>query len=797
MHKFKFIFGFLFCISVSLSQNKTVDSLKSALKKATHDSTRCIILNAMIEAEEDDDLWPQYNEQLYTIVQKNLANGKTPLTKFYKGHLADVLNNKGFVAQFSSKPEKALEYYHQSVKISEEIGDKNSLANTLNNIGMMYKDNGDLETALGYLYRSLKIVEQGGDKERMATYLNNIAYMHQVKGDMLKAIEFYKKSLKLRKEVKDMQGVARCDNNLGNVYYNQGDIAKALEHYHQCLKIGEEMGFKEDVGFALNNIASIYEDQNDTAKAIEYYTRSLVVRKEINDKTGMASCYNNIGNIYNRRGNTKKALDYYQKSLDLEGSIGNKQGVAISLNNIGKVMQKLKDLNKALEYYQKALNIQRECGDKFGMAYTNSYIAVVLFEIDKIGEALTYANEALKLSTELGFPDNIKRSAAILKKIYAKKNNFKEAFEMYELEIKMRDSINNEITRKSTMKRQIQYVYDKKALRDSVRAGEERKAAGVKLEAAEANLSKERTQKLALYGGLAILFIFGALMYNRFKVTKKQKEIIELKEHKAQRQNKIITRQKHLVEEKQTEILDSINYAKRIQYTLLAHADLLNENIPDHFVYFHPKDIVSGDFYWAAKRGSKFYLAVCDSTGHGVPGAFMSLLSISFLNEAITAKGIAEPNKVFDFVRQRLIDNISKEGQKDGFDGILICIDEQTDRITYAAANNKPIIIKNGEMIELEADRMPVGKGERIENFKLYTIDHQKGNVLYLYTDGYADQFGGPKGKKFKYKQLNEQLLSINKESAYSQKEKIKQTFEEWRGDLEQVDDVCLVGIRM
>jgi serine phosphatase RsbU (regulator of sigma subunit) len=250
------------------------------------------------------------------------------------------------------------------------------------------------------------------------------------------------------------------------------------------------------------------------------------------------------------------------------------------------------------------------------------------------------------------------------------------------------------------------------------------------------------------------------------------------------------------LEEKQKEILDSINYAKRIQYTLLAHKSFLNENLPEHFVYFNPKDIVSGDFYWAAKQNKKFYIAVCDSTGHGVPGAFMSLLNIGFLSEAINEKGLAEPDRVLNYVREKLINTISKEGQKDGFDGVLLCINQQTGNITYAAAHNAPVLILDENIIELKSDRMPVGIGERKEKFNLYTISAKKGSMIYLYTDGYADQFGGTKGKKFKYKTLNELLLKNHSQTLENQSKVLSDTFISWKRDLEQVDDVLLIGIR-
>lgn len=252
----------------------------------------------------------------------------------------------------------------------------------------------------------------------------------------------------------------------------------------------------------------------------------------------------------------------------------------------------------------------------------------------------------------------------------------------------------------------------------------------------------------------------------------------------------------NIIEEKQKEILDSINYAKRIQYTLLAHKDVLQQNLSDYFLIFKPKDIVSGDFYWATQHNDKFYLAVCDSTGHGVPGAFMSLLNIGFLSEAIKEKDLLQPNEVLNYVRQRLIDTISKDEQKDGMDAILLCFDKVNGVVTYSAANNQAVIVKNNEIKLLFKDKMPVGKGESTKSFNLYTLDIVKGDTVYLYTDGFADQFGGPKGKKLKYKTLNELLLKNSSLHLSIQAELLTDEFIRWKGDLEQVDDVCLMGIK-
>ena len=268
-------------------------------------------------------------------------------------------------------------------------------------------------------------------------------------------------------------------------------------------------------------------------------------------------------------------------------------------------------------------------------------------------------------------------------------------------------------------------------------------------------------------------------------------------------QSNLLEFQKTLLEERQKEIIDSITYAKRIQYTLLAHASLLEKYLPQHFILFEPKDIVSGDFYWAssiktaASDGGRslFYFAICDCTGHGVPGAFMSLLNISFLNEAINEKNIYAPNEILDYVRTRLESSVSQDGGKDGMDGTLLCFEENSSIINYASAYNKPILIREGVLTDLPFDKMPVGKGERNEAFIQHTIHVQKGDCLYFYTDGFADQFGGPKGKKFKNKQLNELIKTNHTLPPDEQKDKLLKAFQLWKGIEEQVDDVCILGL--
>jgi hypothetical protein len=261
-------------------------------------------------------------------------------------------------------------------------------------------------------------------------------------------------------------------------------------------------------------------------------------------------------------------------------------------------------------------------------------------------------------------------------------------------------------------------------------------------------------------------------------------------------QDKIMD-QKRVIGEKNREMTESMEYARTIQRSVLPADTIMQQLLPGHFKLFIPKDIVSGDFYWAAQKDGMTYLAVCDSTGHGVPGAFMSLLNISFLNEALNARMLSTPSDILDHVRGRLIESLSHNGQRDGMDGILLRIDPAKKQLSYAAAYNAPLLVRNGILQSLPADKMPVGKGERAQPFTLHTIDLLVGDQLYFYTDGFADQFGGPKGKKFKYRQLHDHLLQHSRLPLERQEKELRSVFDKWRGNLEQVDDVCVLGIRI
>ena len=399
-------------------------------------------------------------------------------------------------------------------------------------------------------------------QQQLSNAINNIGFVAEQQGDSEGALEYYLRSLKIREGLNDKVGMAISYNNIGMIYKNFGNIPKALELFHKCLKISESLKNKEMIALAVDNIAAIFSSQGDFAKALEYYNRGLKLYEETNEQSGIALALNNIGFVYSSLKDLDKALEYHLKSLHIFEEINEKQGITAALNNIGLIYKTKGDIPKAIEIYNKSLKLYQEINEKSGIAHTLNHLANAYLIKGMTDKALVYAKQAFEIVKQLGYPSDIKESAYTLKRIYKQQHNFKDALAMYELQIQMRDSIHNNKTKKESIKKQFQYEYEKKAAADSVKHAEEQKVKNALLTAQQAQLKQEKTQRIALYGGLVLVIAFSGFVFNRFRVTQKQKVIIE--------QQKVLVDEAYThLEEKNKEVLDSIHYAKRIQTALL------------------------------------------------------------------------------------------------------------------------------------------------------------------------------------------------------------------------------------
>ena len=627
-------------------------------------------------------------------------------------------------------------------------------------------------------------------KKALSLALNSLGIIFYNKGDNGKAIHYYSRSLKLREEIVDKKGIAATLNNMGIVLQDQGENAKAIDYYTRSLKTNEEIGDKTGEANTLSNIGRIYGGQGEIAKAIEYQTRSLKIRESIGDKRCMAISYNIIGSIYSDQGNDAKAMEYYSNDLKISEEIGDKNKIALALGNIGLVFKKQEDNVKALDYLTRSLNMFEEMGNKKWEATLLDYIGDVYKKKGEIEKAIDVYKKALYIAQGAGLVNTTREASLALSHSYKITGNYKEALRLHELSTLMHDSILSEKSQKEIMKQEIKHSFDKQKAID---AKEHEKQMAVSAE-------KDREQIVIIYaiaGILILVLVFAFFVFHRLRITRKQKRVIE--------------KQKYIVEEKQKEILASITYAKRLQEAILPPEQYVKANLPESFILYKPKDIVAGDFYWMERRKEMLFIAAADCTGHGVPGAMVSVVCSNALNRAVLEFGLTAPGEILDKTRELVLETFSRSDKdvKDGMDISLASINTKTKEIKWSGANNPLWYISNGRLTEIKANKQSIGKTDNPLPFTTHTIQLREGDLFYLLTDGYADQFGGQQssnealimavghGKKFKNKALKKMLIQNSLLSLAEQKEKLDTSFQNWMGNLEQIDDVCLIGVKV
>lgn len=630
-------------------------------------------------------------------------------------------------------------------------------------------DMGNGDSANRYALLSKQFSSNANFLKGLAVSCNFLGQIKNYTGFQDSAVYYFQASKKYYEELGDTSRAAGLLNNLGIVYRQKGDYIGALSCYFQSLKTKEHFHDSIGIGNSYHNIAQAYGESGDTVNSIKYHRRALEIRRKIGDFSGIGASLVPIALYYKNNRRYEEAINNLEEALKIAVELQEEESIAIATYNLGSVYYDQGQLTNAMTQFEQSLAISRKNGNVLGVAVCLESIADVMRDKKDVKAAIAYLDEAYVLSQKAGAIEVTGSIAEKLAALYETTGETKKALQFFKIFHNLHDSIFNEENIRKLTSENLKYEQEKVALIE--KTDREKREALMREEAFRKNLLIIVTLLFLL-----VVSFFSYKLYRRLKENKHQKLIIEVQ---------------------QKEMIASINYAKRIQYALLAHSELLHNNLPEHFVLFKPKDIVSGDFYWATVKNNFFYLAVCDCTGHGVPGAFMSLLNINYLNEAINEKGIVEPGEILNHVRRQLIKNLS--GGRDGMDAVLLRLPlRRSDKIqfAYAAANNSGILVSDGGVEELVKDKMPIGLGVKEDSFRTFIKEVNKGDCLYLYTDGFADQFGGQRGKKFKYKQLDELLRLNSHESFQAQQQLLLSAFDSWKGKLEQVDDVCVVGIR-
>jgi serine phosphatase RsbU (regulator of sigma subunit)/Tfp pilus assembly protein PilF len=669
----------------------------------------------------------------------------------------------------------SLESYLGDKKISDT-----SRVNALNELSRAYLQK-SMDKGVKLADEAIALSEKIGFKKGLANGYNNRGVLQWQQGDFPSALESFETSLAIFEEIADKNGMAKCYGNIGLIHRARGDLALALKFQFKSLKVREELKDKEGIAKNYSAIGNIYDSQLNWALAIEYHTKAMDLWAGLENKRGVATTLVNIGNIYWEQKNDTLALKNYMKALSIFLMLDDEMGASSSYMNIGMIYDHQKKHNLSYEYNLKALAIKEKLKDNSGISTCYNNIASALMHMDRDDEAMEYLSKSLVLCQQMDRKEGLKVIYGTLAKIHAEKNNYKEAYRFHELYSHMKDSLFNENSSKAIAEMQSKYETEKKQNEIALLTKEG--------EIKALQLNKNKLWMIMLCVAVLLILALAALFYVRWQMKQRSHRLLE-------HQNIEITQQKK-------EITDSINYAKRIQESILPPMETWNRILPESFIFYRPKDIVSGDFYWIEQKNDIVCFAAVDCTGHGVPGALMSVVGFNLLTQAVNEVNLVKPSEILKHldagVTKTLRQSEEGKGVKDGMDLSICALNRSTGELQYAGAFNSLYYITDGVLTEIKADKFPIGVNldGKVDDYQNHSIRLKKGDCIYLYSDGYADQFGGPKGKKFKYNQLKELLSSIYHLPVQEQRKTIEERFDTWKGDLEQIDDVVIIGVRI
>ncbi len=709
-------------------------------------------------------------------------------------------------------------YANNAIELGKEINFYKGVANSYRQIAIVYYIKGEYDKAISNFKQSLKTWKEAGDVSGVGRAHNNIGIIYFNIGQYDKALENYLKASEILSQINDIDGVARANNNIANLYNNQGNYTLALEYSFKSLNIHEELNNENLISTTLYNIGNIYRAQYNYSKALEYYTKAQSISEKLDNKKEMADIYSNIGNLYRSisKADTvaekekkiyfNKAISYFEKSLPLYSETGYKKGIAMSYNDIGLVNLDLKDYSNALLFLEKSYKIYEETGDKYGISETKLNIGRYYHDIKRYSKALSILKEAISISNELNSKELISDILLELSKSYFATGDYKNAYLSHFQYKKLSNELRNDEKIQESANQELNYLVNRK--QKEMELEQQKKDL-----LAQKELEKQSMYTYGAFIALGLVALVAFFVFRSYRIKKKsnillekQRDEILQKNEELLQLNEEILAQRELTEQqrdialqKQKEIMDSIQYAKRIQTAVLPQREMFVELVPDYFIYFKPRDIVSGDFYWLKRLNKHIVVAAADCTGHGVPGAFMSLLGIAFLNEIVN-ETLTDAAGILNLLRERIIEALHQtwkdDEAKDGMDISLSVINLETKKLQYAGAYNPLYLFRDGDLIEKKADKMPIGIHiKEPQAFTNHSIQLRDNDSIYMFSDGYIDQFGGEMGNKFKTRRFKDLLFSMYRKPMKEQKEIIDETHITWKGDQKQLDDILVIGM--
>jgi len=715
-----------------------------------------------------------------------------------------------------TNPEKTFELAHQALQMAEKLGLEKEKGRSMRMLGAYHYKKSNYDSSIHYHEVSASIFRKIGNKREEAFSKGNLAICYDTRGEYEKSIPIYNEILVLFEQMKDTFAMENVYHNIGVAYERKGNPSLASEYFIKSLKFAELINDKEGMGYAYGSLANLYQDIDSTEKSFYYENKSLEVRKEIGDSLGVAMSESKLAGDYMRRGEPEKAVHLINSAVNALRKMGDEHQLIKSLENRARIFEELNRFVKAEADLREAFNLAVKNGEVDQSGKTGRKLAAFLIDRKKYDEAKQLLKNAIQISQSLNSPENLMRSYKEMALLDTLTGDFKAGFRNYLRYQLLKDSLDNNEYRKQVTQLEALYRAEKKE-------AENQKLIESHLRD-EAELSTQRSEIFGLIAVAVFLLAIAAIYYLNHKKEKtarillgeKNEEILQQKEEISTQAERVRQANEELsitsealmtshdeLERKNADITASINYASRIQRAILPFAGRIQRVFPHYFILFRPRDIVSGDFYWFQEKDDKGFFVAADCTGHGVPGAFMSMIGSSLLDQIVLEKQILQPDQILQHLHEGVRAALQQDDTEnpDGMDMSLVVREKGANTIQFAGAKNQGLLVRGESDFEvLQADRQAIGGGNRFKNvsFTKCEAEVNPGDMLYLFSDGYRDQFGGEKKKKMGRRKFYQMLMENSQLPLETQQTLLASFFDTWLkdGNEKQLDDVLVVGFR-
>lgn len=661
---------------------------------------------------------------------------------------------------------KAIEYEKKAYDLSYSDESEAYAAVTL---GFLYQTQHDAVNSMHYYLIAEPLYQKLKDEESLAIVKFSIGNVYFMREEYENALQYFKESLKMRNALGMKRGVAGVMVNIAACYQRLNNLNGAKDMYVEAISRMDSIKETRNLASAWMNLGTVERQLNHYDEALYAYNRSMNIAIKNNITSVLSTCYENIAALHSYRNEDAIAIQYMEKSFDLIAKNKNLEKLGNAYWVAAKISHKIPDHDRAFKYFILHDSIRNLINTQKKDASLNEMLTK--YETEKKQKQIEFLAKEKALQNAL-----------------VEKQQSTIALQEQEKLLKEKELL---FTRSESELRAQQLEQEKKSKEKERRAYQAEKA-----EQEEKIRNQNLIRNFILTGALFLLVLV-VLILRSLQQSRRAKNLIEQQKAEVEKQKELVEIQKESIAEKNKEILDSISYAQGLQRAILPTPENILEHLPQSFVFYRPKDIVAGDFYFFESKENKFWIAAADCTGHGVPGAMVSVVCSNALTRSLREFKAEIPAEMLDQTALQVEETFSKSGTtvRDGMDISLCMVDRSSQKLYWAGANNSLVMVrKDGTLEEIKADKQPIGKYENRKPFTPREVDLQKGDMIYLFTDGITDQFGGKEGKKFRFARLRDLLISIHQLPAAEQLKMIEQSFDSWKGDLEQIDDVCLLG---